>query len=85
LKLRIVAVGEKDAQWYCGTPGGIRTPGLRIRSPLLYPTELQARRICWQSHYHSESGNVHKIQGAEDGVKMFGVKFESQYPHGIKA
>ena len=25
------------------TPGGIRTPDLRIRSPLLYPTELQAR------------------------------------------
>ena len=25
-----------------GTPGGIRTPDLRIRSPLLYPTELQA-------------------------------------------
>ena len=26
-----------------GTPGGIRTPGLRIRSPLLYPAELLAR------------------------------------------
>ena len=26
-----------------GAPGGIRTPGLRIRSPLLYPTELQAQ------------------------------------------
>jgi hypothetical protein len=25
-----------------GTPGGIRTPNLRIRSPLLYPVELQA-------------------------------------------
>ncbi len=25
-----------------GTPGRIRTCGLRIRSPLLYPTELQA-------------------------------------------
>ena len=25
------------------TPEGIRTPDLRIRSPLLYPTELQAR------------------------------------------
>ena len=25
-----------------GAPAGIRTPGLRIRSPLLYPTELQA-------------------------------------------
>ena len=27
-----------------GAPGGIRTPGLRIRSPLLYPTELQAQK-----------------------------------------
>jgi hypothetical protein len=26
-----------------GAPEGIRTPGLRIRSPLLYPTELQAQ------------------------------------------
>ena len=26
-----------------GTPGVIRTPDLRIRSPLLYPAELQAR------------------------------------------
>jgi hypothetical protein len=25
-----------------GTPEGIRTPDLRIRSPLLYPSELQA-------------------------------------------
>ncbi len=28
--------------WENGTPGRIRTCGLRIRSPLLYPTELQA-------------------------------------------
>ena len=26
-----------------GAPEGIRTPGLRIRSPLLYPAELQAQ------------------------------------------
>ncbi len=28
--------------FYFGAPGRIRTCGLRIRSPLLYPTELQA-------------------------------------------
>ena len=28
-----------------GTPGGIRTPDLRIRSPLLYPSELQALSV----------------------------------------
>ncbi len=27
-----------------GTPGGIRTPDLRIRSPALYPAELRARK-----------------------------------------
>ena len=28
--------------FHLGAPGGIRTLGPRIRSPLLYPTELQA-------------------------------------------
>ena len=27
-----------------GAPGGIRTPDLRIRSPTLYPAELQAQK-----------------------------------------
>ena len=27
---------------FFGAPGAIRTPDLRIRSPLLYPAELQA-------------------------------------------
>ena len=26
----------------CGAPGATRTPGLRIRRPTLYPTELRA-------------------------------------------
>ena len=26
-----------------GAPGGTRTPDLRVRSPALYPAELQAR------------------------------------------
>ena len=29
-----------------GAPGGIRTPGLRIRSPLLLSAELQAQSAC---------------------------------------
>ena len=29
--------------YIAGTPGGIRTPDLRIRSPLLYPAELLAQ------------------------------------------
>jgi hypothetical protein len=31
--------------WYCGAPGGTRTPNLRLRSPLLYPIELQGHTI----------------------------------------
>ena len=30
---------------YFGAPGEIRTPDTRLRRPLLYPTELQARKI----------------------------------------
>ncbi len=30
---------------FVGTPGRIRTCGLRIRSPLLYPAELQAHNL----------------------------------------
>ncbi len=48
-------------------PGAIRTPDLRIRSPLLYPTELQAR-IGLEIHNTSEpigstdGKNIHKRQ-----------------------
>ena len=37
-------IGELDScpQKINGAPEGSRTPGTRIRSPLLYPTELQA-------------------------------------------
>src|SRR5438874_4159976 len=33
----------ETAAW-SGAPGGSRTPGPRLRRPLLYPAELQARR-----------------------------------------
>ena len=38
------------------TPGGIRTPNLRLRRPLLYPVELQARcqrQPLQHSHYRN--------------------------------
>ena len=35
-----------------GTPGRIRTCDLRIRSPLLYPTELQAHVSYVWCNYH---------------------------------
>jgi hypothetical protein len=37
-----------------GTPGGIRTPDLRIRSPLLYPAELLAQ-ACINLKNNSEN------------------------------
>ena len=37
---RLQTVHFTSGKWYA--PGGIRTPDLRIRSPLLYPTELRA-------------------------------------------
>lgn len=34
----------KPKLWF-GTPGGIRTPDLELRSLLLYPTELPGRKL----------------------------------------
>ena len=39
---------------FSGAPGGIRTPGLLVRSQTLYPTELQA-------HIHRNLTNSLKI------------------------
>ena len=35
-----------------GTPGGIRTPDLLVRSQALYPAELQARAAQREIYYH---------------------------------
>jgi hypothetical protein len=35
---------SRDPPFFIGTPGGIRTPDLRIRSPALYPAELRAHK-----------------------------------------
>src|SRR5262249_16840897 len=37
------------------TPGGIRTPNLRLRRPLLYPVELQALESRTYCHKHFRS------------------------------
>jgi hypothetical protein len=58
--------------------------GLEVRCSIQL-SYRRAEQICWQSHYHNETGNVHKIQGAEDTGMMFRAKVESQYPHGTKA
>jgi hypothetical protein len=36
---------------FVGAPGKIRTCGLRIRSPLLYPAELQARGFHYNGFF----------------------------------
>ena len=44
-----------------GTPGRIRTCGLRIRSPALYPAELRAQRKLDKKIF--DTGFWTKIQG----------------------
>ena len=43
--LEKILVQEGETVAVDGTPGVIRTPDLRIRNPLLYPTELQAHEL----------------------------------------
>ncbi len=49
-----------------GAPAGIRTPGLRIRSPLLYPAELRA---LWGTAKHSNQ--FHRLN------RRFGVRLST--------
>lgn len=39
----VVVAAESGCLGRIGAPGGIRTPDQRLRKPLLYPAELQAR------------------------------------------
>jgi hypothetical protein len=39
----VVDTAENGCLGRIGAPGGIRTPDQRLRKPLLYPAELQAR------------------------------------------
>ena len=39
----VVGSAERGCRCRIGAPGGIRTPDQRLRKPLLYPAELQAR------------------------------------------
>jgi hypothetical protein len=39
----VVGTAESGCLGRIGAPGGIRTPDQRLRKPLLYPAELQAR------------------------------------------
>ncbi len=41
----------------CGTPGRIRTCGLRIRSPTLYPAELRAHDRCHERGFLLAQGH----------------------------
>ena len=45
-----------------GAPGGIRTPGLQIRSLPLYPAELQAREA-----------SLHQVAGSVNAEGVFAV------------
>jgi hypothetical protein len=53
LNKRSLIVNKKN-----GAPGGIRTPGLRIRSPLLYPAELLAHSVVNAERQPSRPGQA---------------------------
>ena len=65
-----------------GAPEGIRTPGLRIRSPLLYPAELQAQmervmgieptQPAWKAGILPL--NYTRGFGAEDGIRTRDIR-----------
>ena len=55
-----------------GEPGGIRTPDLRLRRPLLYPAELL-------THMHGTLKQVPYIKqknGADDGNRTHTISLE---------
>jgi hypothetical protein len=60
---------RKDLQ---NTPGGARTPDLRIRNPLLYPAELLARDLRLQVLDYSPSGCPN--QGNNGAVVRLGTR-----------
>jgi hypothetical protein len=50
LRARQIKKGQNfcSAPFLFGAPGGIRTPDQLVRSQLLYPAELRARKRCRQ-------------------------------------
>ena len=60
-----------------GTPGRIRTCDLRIRSPLLYPTELQAHKSTgWLTQ---DTGEVYKKKNERTTLSITVATFEKCY------
>jgi Pentapeptide repeats (8 copies) len=45
-----------------GAPGGIRTPGLLVRSQTLYPAELRAHP--WQLHYFHTATQLRQVHAS---------------------
>jgi hypothetical protein len=56
-----------------GAPEGNRTPGTRIRSPLLYPTELQAHSLYFNQYIkiyvEIKKSKSNLDNGAEDEIR----------------
>lgn len=54
---KAVSLLQLTACFYCGAPEEIRTPGLQVRSLLLYPAELRARRekLCIENSSRSQA------------------------------
>ena len=54
---KAVSLLQLTACFCCGAPEEIRTPGLQVRSLLLYPAELRARRekLCIENSSRSQA------------------------------
>ena len=59
-----------------GRPGGIRTPDLRFRKPLLYPSELQAR--CWSERPAGKICRFLPVRGSYRAVRGLGKRFRGR-------
>ena len=64
---KAVSLLQLTACFCCGAPEEIRTPGLQVRSLLLYPAELRARRekLCIENSSRSQAFSKRIFQKSE--------------------
>ena len=70
-KSRALPLGDTPTYMFSGVPAGIRTPDLRLRRPLLYPTELLAHTKNLKQQAIGKS-----LNGAGDGNRTHTASLE---------
>jgi hypothetical protein len=71
-------VGGIKPFFFTGAPRVIRTPDLRIRSPLRYPAALWARKKA-KGTRHKAQGTRHKAQGTKNFNNTFGAVWQLRF------